>query len=94
MKEIKYTDTWCDNLTPCPHRSDICVNDYDCCHCPHNKSKKELDNDLDEFTKTHGAADNDYYARYSKTNTGIVLCDYEDIPYDEYECNKLEDIVR
>ena len=76
MEEIKYTDTWCDNLTPCPHINGVFVNDYDCDHCQYNKGIKEVDNNLDKFTKEHSPSDDDYYAKYNMTNTGIVLCDY------------------
>ena len=49
MEEIKYTDTWCDNITPCPYLENVWVNDYDCDHCPHNKGRKDEDNSIDEF---------------------------------------------
>ena len=77
MEEIKYTDTWCDNITPCPYLENVWVNDYDCGHCPHNKGRKDEDNSIDEFTKSHSPADSDYYALYSMANTGIVLCDFK-----------------
>lgn len=34
MIKIKYEQTWCEYLTPCPFKKDIFVGEWECNQCP------------------------------------------------------------
>ena len=77
MKLIAYKETWCDYLTPCHHKKDVMVGDYDCEHCEYFKGRQNINNNIEKFTKAHRPSDEDYYKRYTLVNLGCIYCDFK-----------------
>lgn len=65
--KLNYERTWCDYLTPCPHRKDVCVGEYECSICNHHKNWTE------EKVPNWEIGD---YARYFYLHKGYVECDH------------------
>jgi hypothetical protein len=66
--EREYEYTWCDFLTPCPHK-DCEVGSYECHTCENFINATLLS---DEISKADG------YKRYVMINKGIVTCKIKD----------------
>lgn len=66
---IPFEFTWCDYLTPCPHRPNIMVGDYDCCNCANYVSSRQESFKYDK--------QNDNYKNYGLVLSGVVFCKFK-----------------
>lgn len=64
---IKYKETWCDYLTPCPYIENIDCGDYDCYNCKYNKG---MTHNFDN-SKIEG------YGKYMVSSDETVKCTYK-----------------
>lgn len=78
MADIMYRRTWCEYLTPCPHREGVEVGSYECEQCRHHADHAEEksmawspDRPRAEFIQD--------YRKYSEIINGIVKCKHEQL---------------
>ena len=66
FKNIEFEYTWCDYLTPCPHRENIEVGGFDCSECRYFISSRS------ESSRYNSGNDN--YKKYTEVLKGVVFC--------------------
>lgn len=66
FKILDFEYTWCDFLTPCPHRENIEIGSFDCSECKYFISSRN-----GGTTNKEVAGD---YTKYSKIMKGVVFC--------------------
>ena len=64
-KTMPFEFTWCDYLTPCPHKKDVMIGDYDCSECEYHIAVKQNNLICDASNS---------YSKYSKVANGVVFC--------------------
>ena len=67
LHNYRYERTWCDYLTPCPHKEDVMIGSYECENCAYYKSS------IENKFKDYEPCD---YGKYTETVSGIVTCSY------------------
>lgn len=65
-KALTFEYTWCDYLTPCPHRENIEIGCFDCYDC-----KYYVSSSIDGTTNEDKTSD---YKKYIKIMKGVVFC--------------------
>lgn len=71
MEIIKFENTWCDYLTPCPYKPDIMVGDWECSECSHHVSMKITKDPISPSPILD-------MSKYFKVAEGEVECNYKD----------------